>query len=555
MAWEIKGPGRSIEPSRRQKNRDPSLLFGLKSVGAIHLKLSELIDLEVQLLRDEQSVTEGRTETLAQRDRAIGQRIAAAVDLTPATAAQTLAVDRRLRHEVCRSWLGMLPTEERAALPGARIERGYRWIGWLLLALFVIMGATTAIGATHFTASEPINVLVFIAVFFVLQVALLALYPVLLLIRSVRGGRMMPWLQGAIVRLSRVRFLDKLTGQNLASLPETLQQLQVRQSIYGGVQRWLLFTLVQRMATGFNLAALLVTIYVVNVYDLSHSCWSTTLELATTDLHRWLSWIAAPFSWIDSASAPSLDTIECSRWVTSGETGYVRDSAEAATLRRTWWLPFLIPGLITWGLLPRAIAYGVGSYMTARKSRRVSLNHMTVQHLFERLFPPTAGWSGPAPDDVRGAAPRARKVRPRRASKLDPSAACYVVCWGTVFDDRSAVQVHIQDRFHRKVAATFGAGLADVNEEQQTLRALVKAKAPRVVVVMPEGQQPTKDVIRFLGALRTKLGAECEVVVGLLARTADGFTDVDRDEIETWRTRLLAEGDPYLSLQTMGTGS
>jgi Protein of unknown function (DUF2868) len=535
-------------------------LFRLKSVGAIHLKLSELIDLEVQLLRDEQAVTGGRTADLARRDRAIGQHIAAAVDLPPQTAAQMLAVDRPLRHEVCRSWLGSLPSTDRKSLPGGRIERGYRWVGWLLFAVFVMMGAGAAAGATHFTATEPINVLVFIVVFFVLQVALLILYPVLLLIRSVRGGRMMPWLQGMIVRLSRVRFLDRLMGQSLADLPDTLRQLQVRQNIYGGVQKWMLFTLVQRMAMGFNLAALLVTIYMVNFQDLSNSSWSTTLELQTADLHRWLSWIASPFSWIDQAGAPSLDTIECSRWVTSGETGYATvpdglDAEKAATLRRTWWWPFLIPGLITWGLLPRTIAYGVGRYMTALRSRRVPLNHMTVQHLFERLFPPTAEWSGPAPEDVRGAAPVAKKVRPRKASKLDPAAKCYVVCWGTVFGERTEVQAHVQARFHRQVAATFGAGLADVAEEQRTLAALGKVRAQRVVVVMPEGQQPTKDVTRFLGALRTKLGAECGIVVGLIARTADGFKDVDPDEIDTWRSRLLAEGDPYLSLQNMGRES
>ena len=69
---------------------------------------------------------------------------------------------------------------------------------------------------------------------------------------------------------------------------------------------------------------------------------------------------------------------------------------------------------------------------------------------------------------------------------------------------------------------------------------------------MPEGQQPTKDVTRFISDLRKNLGAECEVVVGLLARTGDGFADVDHDEMKMWRTRLLAEDDPYLSLQTMG---
>lgn len=539
-------------PDRQQKILDSPLLFGSRSVDAIHLKLSELIDLEVQLLRDEQAVSEGLTKNLAQRDQAIGHRISGELQLSTENAAQSLATDRALRHSVCRSWLGSLPTDERKSLPGARIERGYGLAGWLLLAVFVLIGIGTATAATRGTDTEPINVLVFIVVFFVLQIALLILYPVLLLVRRLRGGRVMPWLQHIVVRLSRIRFLDKLTGQSLADLPETLQQLQVRQSIYGGVQRWLLFTLVQRMATGFNLAALLVTIYMVAFHDLANSCWSTTLDLNTADLQRWLSWIAAPWSWIEGAGVPTTEAIDCSRWETSGAAKYAVTLHNAPELRRTWWWPFLIPGLITWGLLPRVIAFAFGSYMTARKSRRVPLNHMTVQRLFERLFPPTAGWSGPAPEDVRGAAPVAKKTRPRKPGKLDPTAACHVVCWGTLFADRSAVEAHVRARFHREVKGTLGAGLADIGEDERTLAALGREKARRVVIVMPEGQQPTKDVTRFISDLREKLGAECEVVVGLLARTGDGFADVDHDEMKMWRTRLLAEGDPYLSLQTMG---
>ena len=55
--------------------------------------------------------------------------------------------------------------------------------------------------------------------------------------------------------------------------------------------------------------------------------------------------------------------------------------------------------------------------------------------------------------------------------------------------------------------------------------------------------------------LRERLGAECELVVGLLAVADDGFTDVDADEVEEWRNYLLATADPYLTIQKMGAPS
>ena len=38
-----------------------------------------------------------------------------------------------------------------------------------------------------------------------------------------------------------------------------------------------------------------------------------------------------------------------------------------------------------------------------------------------------------------------------------------------------------------------------------------------------------------------------------VAGGGSGFADVDEDELTAWRDRLLAEGDPYLTLQTMGS--
>ena len=246
--------------------------------------------------------------------------------------------------------------------------------------------------------------------------------------------------------------------------------------------------------------------------------------------------------------------------MTSGGTsGYVStadvDAAVLVQQRRTWW-PFLVAGLVTWGCLPRVIAYAAGSWLAGRAAHRVPLKHMAVQHLFERLFPPQASWSGPDPDAVRSAAPVVPKARTPaapapRAARSSGADEYYAVCWGTLFANAGTVEQHLARRFQRKARKTLGAGLADLDIEKNTVKTLAKRKASRIVLTLPEGQQPTRDVMRFLADLRDRVGDECELIVGLLAVSEGGFDDVDGDEVEEWRNYLLAAADPYLTIQKM----
>lgn len=533
------------------------------------MQLAELIDLEAQLGRDEHAGD--AAAAVPARDRAIGLQIADEFGIGEGELRERLGGERELRHRVCAAWLQKLPPAARAVLPGQRIVGGIRWAGAGLAVLFALLGAGAATGALSGTGRSPANVLVFIVVFFLAQIVLLALLPLVIAWRQARGSEVAPGLQGLIVRISQWRLLDRLLGhsirEQLAALPAGIGRWRSRQSIYGGVLQAWLFTNVQRMASVFNIAALLTSLALITFRDLTF-CWSTTLEIAAAQLHAFCTAIATPWSWLVDGAVPSERAIEASRWIPEpagfAPTGI--PEPEAIALRRTWW-PFLIAGLILWGLLPRLAAWFAGSYWTRRRRARVKLDHMAVQHLFDRMYPPVLGWRGPAPDAVRGAAPdtalRARPKAPRR----DPGGPCFVVCWGSLADDPEPVRAHVERRFARPCAAALPAGLPDVAVDAQTRAAILAGKARRVVFALPEGQQPTKDILRFLAALRSGLGPECELVVGLLVRdslaaapaggTAPAganavFRDVDPDEIDSWRQRLLAEGDPYLTVQSMG---
>jgi hypothetical protein len=103
-------------------------------------------------------------------------------------------------------------------------------------------------------------------------------------------------------------------------------------------------------------------------------------------------------------------------------------------------------------------------------------------------------------------------------------------------------------RFGCRVKAVLAAGLPDLSGDDKTIATLARSGAERIVLALPEGQQPTVEVLRFLRSVRSRRGAPCQLVVGLLAEAGDRYQDVDPDEIESWRRYLLAEADPYLSL-------
>ncbi len=224
-------------------------------------------------------------------------------------------------------------------------------------------------------------------------------------------------------------------------------------------------------------------------------------------------------------------------------------TANPVELRRTWW-PFLVAGLVTWGLLPRVLAWTVGSWCARRARAQASLDHMAFQHLFERLFPANATWSGPSPDSVRGEAPKA-PAQTSRAPRPAPTGPCHIIAWGSLAARLGTLQDHLSGHLARSVDGAHPAGTADLQADRRALEALANSKASRIVLALPEGHQPTKEVMRFLGRLRERVGGNCELVVGLLAEANGSFAHVDDEELAPWRSQLLAQADPYLTVQIL----
>jgi len=457
--------------------------------------------------------------------------------------------DLGIRRFLAVGWVERLRRKV-APLPGARVVRGYRVVGWVLTILSAVAGAGAASAALAYDGGTPVNVFGFMAVFVLLQALLLVLMVCLMSVRRALGASLaVGWVQGLVVWASRTRWVDRVLKTPDDGPPELRAGAGVR--LYGDVERWLLFSMAQRLGVVFNGAALVTSLALVSFTDLEFS-WSTTLDTDAEDVRAVLDVVATPWSWCVSHAVPSPEVIEQSQWVRRGGGRFVGDGADPDEVRRwagQWWR-FLVAALICWGLLPRVVAYSLGRWRVQRSLATTSLDHAAFQRLYERLLPPTAGWTGPDPDQVRASTRGRRKGRAGRREAAAPpvSSAVGLVTWGRLAEGVAGLPDVVQRRFDRVVEPVVVAGGPDLDADDDAIRVLAEAGVTMVVVAVEVGVQPTREIFSFLRELRDGLGARAQLVVSLVRRDGDRWAGPDQAEGDAWAARVADEGDPYLRI-------
>ncbi|MEI7929348.1 MAG: DUF2868 domain-containing protein, partial [Verrucomicrobiales bacterium] len=206
-------------------------------------------------------------------------------------------------------------------------------LGLFLLALSA--GITTIFGLYRWNG---INVTIFVAVVLGVQVAILLGAWIAWLFRR-KAGEAYSVVQSIIGVLAR-----RLTGDRKSAWWHSL-------ITRGGAGRrallWRLARVVQTAGIAFNLGAIAALVGLVLFRNVGFF-WETTTESAMRGwLEQAVKVIAAPWSWIDPASAPDARLIDATRW-------WPEKSASLSPGPAAWWR-FLLWALIVWGLLPRLI--------------------------------------------------------------------------------------------------------------------------------------------------------------------------------------------------------
>lgn len=495
------------------------------------MQLATLIDLEVQLHRDEEALRAGRDADLGARDRALGAEIGSRLGKAPAELARRLPHDRALRAELASAWLAALPTTDR---PGQGVTHALRVAGWIVAIVAALLGATAASATLAYDGRTPVNVLWFIVVVVFVQLGLLLLF--LVVAWRARNGL----LGGLAVWLAQRRWLGRhgaLVGA-----------IGARASLHGSVDRWYVFSLAQGAACAFNLGALVVSVALVAFTDLAF-CWSTTLDLGATGMHRACTWIAAPWTALWPDAVPSLELVRQSQWVRM-PGGFVGGGSLVDAVRSSarWW-SFLVVALAVWGLLPRALAFAFGRWRMRRATRALGFDDHHCQALFQRLVPAQAAWAGPSPAEV-GAEERLAQAPHGEARPATALTDAWLLCWGRLGAQREALSRTFG------AAPTIAVGGADLAADDAARATLRAQKATRVVLVLTAGSQPNKEVLDLLRALRKDLGARARLEVAIVGQDAAGnFAAADPDDLPAWYARLAQMADPYLGLVRLQVAS
>lgn len=491
---------------------------GSDSAPTRRLGLADLIDLEVQLAADEE-----RSEAeLAARDA----RVAAVTRGRPDS-----------RRAVLAAWLHEVRPRE-APSPGQSVVRAYRRASALLsLAMFGV-GAVVAVSIFNFTGDHPINVLIVLGVFVLLQLLSLAVSVVALAVAAARPG----FYDG----LPLVLFMKQLAARLWRRAAEgridettriAVNRMLSRRSLYRTVERHLLFRHVQVAAAWFNLGALVVLLVEVTVTDLAFG-WSTTLQLGPGRFFQMCQRLSVPWlHWLPEA-VPSLDLVRATQYFRL-EGAYVgaTEGARIAdpSLSGQWW-PFLAACIVVYGLLPRVVLAAWSALMVALSLRTVPLDTPDTTRLLARLTAPELQRRhGEDPGNVT---PLGAGLDPV-ASPRSTSGRAVGVLWRDAEISEPRVADFSRRHYHAALQGTLGvAGGHDFAQDERFVTSLDTADDALVLIVAEPWTVPDAALKRFIGEIRRR-GKNRPIVVAL----TEGGTNEDA---AIWAGYLAELRDPYL---------
>ena len=457
-----------------------------------------LLDLAVQLDRDDAA----EASTLRERDHRIGRD----VDHGQDDAARVTA------------WLHRLDD------PPHRGGVTLTVIGLVAVFLGLVFGFATARAVFHYDGSSPVNVVHILAVFIVLQGFTLVLFA--LAAMPGRGG-----LQEALRELSPGRLAPLVTrwlpGETRAALGRIVGRAGRHQRVYGRVQKWQVLGWSQALALAFNLAALAAALQLIVFSDLAFA-WSTTLDVEPAAMHRFTSVLSLPWAWWPDA-VPSLELVRRTQTYQVEAFAGSLDDEQARWFAR-WW-PFVVMAMLTYGLIPRLITYGLTRWRLRGAVRSAVALTPGVDRVLQRMTATrveTRAATMPAGSDVSASHDEAPQLEPAAET-----AAC-VVAWSGVDAPNDALHA---------------GGGNSLDEDRRTITRAAETGGP-VRVRVKAWEPPVLEFADFITDLRGAVGDGRMIEVQPVA--ADG----EARYAGQWKAELSEMNDPWLRVvrDTSGAG-
>jgi hypothetical protein len=477
--------------------------------------------------------------------------------------------------QLLRRWLDQL----RAAghwFPGATVATVYRA---QLLGLCVAGGATgwlVTAALFNYDGSKPVNVVHVLAALVGIQLLLLLLLGLVSI--PARISRYLPGLR-ILQDLLALLSPGQITHWLARRLPEPLKDAARGVSARLGkdpwplrVLRWSAMVSAQTFGVSFNLGALAAALYLVVFSDLAFS-WSTTLRPDVDRGQRVTRMMAAPWSAWWPEAVPSRTLIESTLYyrlrgeaegrgsavnsgLDEGSPSLPRHNEEGTATGMNpagwggWW-PFLVANLCVYGLLPRLILLGVGSWRLRATLNGAMCGISGVEEAMDRLTTEAISTQAVQPEGIPPGASHSGSC----LGEGVPAGHYWVVDWGGLGVSLEQVRQHFAGhRGFEAIAFDSAGGSAGFEADGAMIERIADREGKLGgVILVKSWEPPMLEFLDFVGELRKRMGRGRRLVVVLLGLGLDGKVGAPRAvDVAQWRRRLESLMDEDLTVATWG---
>lgn len=509
--------------------------------------LGDVLDTEFFFSSDDTLIEQGQEADLEQRDRAIFL----AKSLDDATPPAT--------EELTQHWLAARRLDHSQPLPGQLWQETTTLTGILLFVFSLLLGLTLTASFLSYDGRTPVNVSGFFAFFILLQLFLLLMQILLFGVRTIGNNGLRSsvlynlaatGLKNLLIQLYR-RSHRHLGASRHLDLAATIGRLRQNRMLYGALFLWPAFILLQIGGIGFNLGVLLTLAYKISFTDIAFG-WQSTLPVSEPFLAELIRLLALPWAWLVSGGAayPGLDQVIGSKII-------LKDGIRQLTTDNlTAWWPFLVGGVISYGLLPRLLLLGFGRFRLTAKLRQLPFDSAHFRQLRRRMLTPavqTAADHKIAPSVAEPASQSGQEPHagPHRTNRKG---------WLLLIPDElwEPCQPHLIRPYLYQLAADeplipmrYGA-IAQNHEDfiHRLTDTINQQQLTGILLIQEAWQPPIREITSFLKQLRQLTIPTTPIAVVLLGkpRQNEVITPVSAPNSSVWNKTLKTLGDPYLEV-------
>ena len=353
--------------------------------------------------------------------------------------------------------------------------RGHQesFIVFFLCLAGLLGGVLSMTGVLFANSQQPVNVLLFLALFVGLQLLLLivSLASAFMPIQESALRSPLALLNPAKFALKRaLRYLS--TGMPWDKIPR--------------LGRFAILRWGQILGLAFNFSLLATMLAALLISDRSFG-WSSTLNISAASLKTLLEFLAAPWSWLSDSPSISPELIANTRFQ-SLQTQFGSSQVEAM---RHWW-PFLFTCIAVYGLLPRLLLLIAFQFLYSRTLQRTILSYPGVALVLERLDLPLVNTHTGEPD--QHIAPNKEELTP---SSVPRQQDTWLLNWAGALKEGSESRLQSLG-IHPSTIINAGLQLQNDNKIIETIN---QQKPAALIIAVKSWEPPLAELIDFISAI------------------------------------------------------